>query len=138
MSKRTRRDSSSRHCRPVLGQAPRERIRGHHARAWNDYWLWKHVESKRQYAELQRLKRVHWEKGTFASEEHLAQAERILDDHQAEGRKQLRQMSRDIDDARRRLRRVDHVFLILTHPGASFGERMRGLWRSFTTKPFSL
>lgn len=107
-------------------------------RAWNDYWLWSYEAGKRRYAEFQRQKRVHADKGTLASEEHLAEAEALVDRYADEFQTRMRKMSRDIDDAFRRLRRIDRIFLLFTYPGASFKERMNGLWRSFTNKPFSL
>lgn len=107
-------------------------------RAWNDYWLWSYEAGNQRYEEFQRGKRVHLERRTFATEEHLVEAEQLMDRYAGEQKVRMRQMFRDIDDARRALRRVDVAFIVLTLRGATFPERIKSLWRGLTTEPYSL
>lgn len=107
-------------------------------RSWNDYWLWSYDSGRRRHDEYQRGKRVHLERGTFATEEHLAQAEALMDRYSDEQRARMRRMCRDIDDARRSLRRIDVAMLSLTTKDTSFRDRVRGLWRGLTTEPYSM
>lgn len=106
-------------------------------RAWKDYWRWSYDAGFERKQEFDRIGRVHAERGTRGSEEHLAEVERMLDHKAAEYKQQSTKMARDIDDATRNLRKVDRIFMVVT---AKSGRRHRGraLKAILTKEPFSL